>query len=52
MKSTTNSKNNKRKTIEVFSKKLKKKIKVDLNPQNLPQELYECVGMSNEDYGS
>jgi len=40
------------KKIKVYSEKLGKPIEVDLHPENLPKELYECVGISNADYGS
>lgn len=54
MKKINNNKNTKRHSlkIRVFSKKLGKVLKVKVNPDNLPKELYETVGMSNADYGS
>jgi hypothetical protein len=38
--------------ISVYSKKLGRAIEVELRPQNLAKELFECVGISNADYGS
>lgn len=38
--------------IIVFSEKEQEYIEFDLNGENLNQESYECVGMSNADYGS
>jgi hypothetical protein len=39
------------KLIRIYSEKLGYQIDIQIEPNNLPNELYECLGMSNDDYG-
>ena len=38
--------------VEVFSEKAGHAIVFEIEDENLAEENYECIGMSNSDYGS